>query len=80
MAGIDLAGHVINDWTYVTSTSTTVNPQGKLGSWSWAGSLHTGGAHFLMGDGAVRFISENVDSTTRKNLSYVSDGQSIGEF
>lgn len=25
-------------------------------------SQHTGGGHFLMGDGAVRFISENIDS------------------
>jgi prepilin-type processing-associated H-X9-DG protein len=26
------------------------------------GSRHSGGAHCLMGDGAVRFISENIDS------------------
>ena len=25
------------------------------------GSLHIGGAHFLMGDGTVRFVSENID-------------------
>lgn len=27
-------------------------------------SFHTGGAHFLMGDGAVKFISENIDFST----------------
>jgi len=44
------------------------------------GSLHTGGAHVLMGDGAVRFISENIDATTRNNLAYIADGNPIGEF
>src|SRR5690606_31065579 len=27
-------------------------------------SLHAGGAHFVMGDGAVRFINENIDMST----------------
>jgi prepilin-type N-terminal cleavage/methylation domain-containing protein len=44
------------------------------------GSMHTGGCHFLMGDGAVRFVSENVDLTTLRNLSRVSDGQITGDF
>ena len=29
--------------------------------WPGPGSVHEGGAHFLMADGAVRFISENID-------------------
>ncbi len=44
------------------------------------GSLHVGGCHFLMGDGAVRFISENVDLLTYQRLSTVADGNVIGEF
>ncbi len=44
------------------------------------GSMHTGGAHFLMADGAVRFISQNVDLTTYRNLSTINDGAVIGDF
>lgn len=38
------------------------------------GSDHTGGAHFLFGDGAVRFLSENMDKATYRNLSDRADG------
>jgi type II secretory pathway pseudopilin PulG len=44
------------------------------------GSSHTGGAHFLMGDGAVRFISENVSRITFRNLSTIADGNELGDF
>jgi len=44
------------------------------------GSLHVGGCHFLMADGAVRFISENVDMNTYRALSRISDGSVVGDF
>ncbi|MBC8114596.1 MAG: DUF1559 domain-containing protein [Candidatus Saccharimonas sp.] len=44
------------------------------------GSMHTGGAQFLMGDGAVRFLSENLDMTTYRHLSRVGDGNLLGNF
>lgn len=44
------------------------------------GSFHTGGAHFLMGDGSVRFISENISSKTYANLAAIADGVPVGEF
>ena len=52
-------------------------------------SAHAGGAHFLIGDGSVRFISENIDSFdfkpsigltslgTYQRLSLVADGPLI---
>ena len=44
------------------------------------GSMHTGGGQFLMGDGAVRFLSENLDITTYRHLARVSDGNLLGDF
>ncbi|MBS0206833.1 MAG: DUF1559 domain-containing protein [Planctomycetes bacterium] len=50
-------------------------------------SLHIGGTHFLMGDGAVRFVSENVATgsagaggSTYQNLATINDGTVVGEF
>ena len=45
-----------------------------------ARSKHTGGVQVLLGDGGVRFISDNVNITTWRNLSTMADGQVIGEF
>jgi prepilin-type N-terminal cleavage/methylation domain-containing protein len=43
-------------------------------------SPHEGGVHFTMGDGAVRFISENIDTTIYFRLGARNDGLPIGEF
>ncbi len=45
-----------------------------------ARSRHTGGIHSLLGDGSVRFISQNIDITTWRNLHSIADGQVLGEF
>lgn len=43
-------------------------------------SYHTGGVHVLLGDGVVRFISNNIDAPTFRNLGSIADGNIIGEF
>ncbi|MCA9116869.1 MAG: DUF1559 domain-containing protein [Planctomycetaceae bacterium] len=43
-------------------------------------SYHEGGVHTLIGDGAVRFISENINFLTFQQLAVKDDGQVIGEF
>ena len=43
-------------------------------------SFHTGGAHMLMGDGSVRFVSENIDARTMSYILCIDDGAVIGEF
>lgn len=43
-------------------------------------SLHTGGAHFLMADGSVRFVSENVNIITFNALGSRDKGEIVGEF
>lgn len=45
-----------------------------------ARSFHSGGAQFVLADGSVRFISENVDKTTYNRLGDRADGQPLGEF
>jgi type II secretory pathway pseudopilin PulG len=43
-------------------------------------SLHTGGAHALLGDGAVRFLSDNIDVATHWALHSRNGNEVIGEF
>ncbi len=45
-----------------------------------AGSYHVGGAHFVFGDGRVRFLSENIDMSLYRALSTRAKGETLGEF
>ncbi|MBS0206799.1 MAG: DUF1559 domain-containing protein [Planctomycetes bacterium] len=60
-----------------TSTSGGGAPRADTAGF---GSLHTGGSHFTMGDGSVRFLSENVDTNTYRCLSRINDGNIVGDF
>ncbi|MBS0205911.1 MAG: DUF1559 domain-containing protein [Planctomycetes bacterium] len=48
--------------------------------WKAARSQHTGGVHLLLCDGAVRFVSENIDLTTWRSLASRAGGEIIGDF
>jgi prepilin-type N-terminal cleavage/methylation domain-containing protein len=43
-------------------------------------SMHAGGAHALLGDGSVRFLSENLDIQVGRKLCARNDGEKVGEF
>jgi len=44
------------------------------------GSYHTGGGHFLIGDGSVRFLSENIDPPMYQNLANRHDGELVSDY
>jgi prepilin-type N-terminal cleavage/methylation domain-containing protein len=43
-------------------------------------SFHVGGAQVLLGDGSVRFLSENLDLKTLRALVTPQNGEVVGEF
>ena len=68
----------LNIWNYNNNAASNI--PGKRASWYNSASLHTGGVHGLMGDGTVRFLSQNIDLATLTNLCKQAEGIPIGEF
>lgn len=85
-AGINLdapnSNGVINQFTCCTWRTPAMAQTrfGRLGEWGEPGSAHPGGLQVLMGDGAVRFLNQNIDRVTQQRLSRISDGNTVGEF
>ncbi|MCA9085874.1 MAG: DUF1559 domain-containing protein [Planctomycetaceae bacterium] len=78
----------VNDMRCYNTTTIRQQPNPPLGP-NWQvhpncntplTSTHTGGVQVLLGDGTVRFISENIDLTLFKHLADKDDGNVIGEF
>ncbi len=59
-----------------TGCNATTNWQTSMGF----KSLHAGGAHFLMGDARVIFISQNIDYRNYQRLGDRRDGEVLGDF
>ncbi|MCA9092328.1 MAG: DUF1559 domain-containing protein [Planctomycetaceae bacterium] len=49
-------------------------------TFSGFGSPHTGGVHFLIADGQVKFINESIDMGLYQRLGHRADGNLVGEF
>lgn len=61
---------------YLGSTDVPMNTNTEVAF----GSKHEGGAHFLLHDGSVRFLSENMSQQTYSYLGSREDGEVLGEF
>ncbi len=48
--------------------------------WRTARSFHTGGVYVVLGDGSVRFVSENINLDTWRGLSTRAGREVLGEF
>ena len=87
--------NVANPWSGAPDTwstgSTTVRypintqgtPAGAIHTWEAnlpLRSAHVGGAHVLMGDGATRFLSNNLDLNVLLRLAARDDGVPVGDF
>lgn len=77
----------INDFTVCPWANASqirfTNCKNNMQCWneSWAfKSMHTGGAQFLLVDGSVRFISENINYATYQYLGGRGDGNVVGDF
>ncbi len=75
------AGVKFDDTLMLMGTDYLLNGGTGTDAHLWAASsVHVGGAHFLFGDGRVRFLSENIDNVTYENLGRIADDTPIGEY
>jgi prepilin-type N-terminal cleavage/methylation domain-containing protein len=72
--GIDLGADPINFWLCCPWSPPETEIPGRTRNWGAAGSQHVGGTFIALGDGAVRFISENIDADVRLQLANISRG------
>lgn len=68
-------------WTHLPNPDSNRPPPtpGRVGSWSWPGSLHPGGCNFTYGDGSVHFLEENTPRVHMQRLAMIADGSAAIE-
>lgn len=76
--------------TFVATSAVIAAPYRKINHptsatdsrayWGSPGSQHTGGCHALMGDGAVRFLSENIDVNILRAVQTINGKEVVGDF
>jgi len=74
------AGITTVRWEPNTKTPTNVYSGEPYGSNTILNSFHVGGIHALSADGAVRFISNNINMDTLRGICSMNDGVVVGEF
>jgi len=89
MLGINETAYPVNGRTFSTTTimyapnsanTALTGVENNEGVNNGIFSAHTGGVQVLLCDGSVRFMSENVDLLTLKQVATRDDGAVIGEF
>jgi prepilin-type N-terminal cleavage/methylation domain-containing protein/prepilin-type processing-associated H-X9-DG protein len=70
---------VHSTWTMVNQPYGLANNRDPV-TCHGVSSTHSGGAHILMCDGAVRFLSENIGVITMQAISTRANGEVVGDF
>ncbi len=72
---------IARPWGAVPPAQQQVNAANAgTGHVGGASSFHTGGWHNVLGDGSVRFISENISPRVLRNLTHRADGEMLDDF
>lgn len=86
-SGSGVSGAAANRTTIINQNKTPIGgpatclwTTNNCGSNDEPFSFHTGGCHALLGDGSVRFLSENLDTQVIRRLCARADGEPVGEF
>jgi len=61
-------------------TGTGASLPNGTNEYGGSNSMHPGGAHYLLGDGVVRFISENINGNTWAALGTIKNEELLGEY
>ncbi|MDB5345985.1 MAG: hypothetical protein JWP89_4362 [Schlesneria sp.] len=72
--------HVVYSGGTADIQQQLANLQNKTEYVGGASSHHTGGYHVVLGDGSVRFVSQNVSVSVLRNLANRADGEMLDDF